>query len=165
MNDDELLQLLPLKRTWLDDIVGVFLKRPNGVAEIDAVVASLLKTDRNMGAEGEATVTRTINNFCINAGDEEGKVRHPIFERIGPAQYRLLTFPNAPDLIEVQKIQFAEHAYQRLWEFFVSHAKKKPKWNELTKRQQLEAFARNLKENEQLQKLLEAYGGQPPLAV
>lgn len=75
MKNGDLYQILPLKRTWLDDIVEVFLKRPNGIAEIDAIVTALLKTDRDMGSEGESTVTRTINNFCINAGDAEEKAK------------------------------------------------------------------------------------------
>jgi hypothetical protein len=163
MTNEDLLQLLPLKRTWLDDIVEVFLKRPNGVAEVDAVVNALLKTDRDMGSEGESTVTRTINNFCINAGDTEGEVKHPVFERIGPATYRLLTYPNSPDLIEIQKIQFADYAYHRVWETFVDLAKKNPKWETLSKRQRLEAYAKNLKEKEQLRSLLESYGGELPI--
>ncbi|MDQ1362751.1 MAG: hypothetical protein QG652_611 [Pseudomonadota bacterium] len=160
MKNDDLYQLPPLKRTWLDDIVKVFLKQPNGIAEIDAIVTALLKTDRDLGSEGESTVTRTINNFCINAGDAEEKAKHPIFLRIGPAQYRLLTFPNSPDLVEIQNIEFSDHAYQRVWVFFVEHAKKNPKWSTLGKRQRLEAFARNLKNNEQLQNFLKAYEGE-----
>lgn len=157
MKNEDLYKLLPLKRTWLDDIVEVFLKRPNGVAEIDAVVTSLLKTDRDMGSEGESTVTRTINNFCINARDSEAKTKHALFERIGPAQYRLLTFPNPPDLLEIQKTEFSDYAYQRVWTLFVERAKKNPKWATLSKRQRLETFARNLKENEKLQNMLKAY--------
>ncbi len=157
MKNEDLYQVLPLKRTWLDDIVEVFLKRPNGIAEIDAIVTALLKTDRDMGSEAESTVTRTINNFCINAGDAEEKAKHAIFERIGPAQYRLLTFPNPPDLIEIQKTEFSEYAYQQVWAFFVERAKKNPKWATLSKRQRLEAFAHNLKKNKQLQNLLKAH--------
>jgi hypothetical protein len=157
MKNEDLYKLLPLKRTWLDDIVQIFLMRPNGISEIDAVVTALLKIDRDMGSEGESTVTRTINNFCINAGDAGVKVKHAIFERIGPAQYRLLTFPNPPDLLEIQKTEFSEYAYQKVWAYFVEHAKKNPKWETLSKRQRLETFARNLKENEQLQNLLKAH--------
>lgn len=69
----------------------------------------------------------------------------------------LLTFPNQPDLIEIQNTEFSEHAYQRVWAFFVDHAKKDPNGGALSKRQQLESFARNLKENEQLQNLLKAH--------
>lgn len=165
MINEELLHLLPLKRTWLDDIVAVFLKRPYGVADIDAVVTALLKTDRHMGAEGESTVTRTINNYCINAGDSKGEVKHAFFERINPGMYRLLTFPNAPDLIEIQNVQFSDHAWQRVWSLFVDLAKKNPKWKNATKRRRLEAFARYLRETGPLRNLLEDYGGELPIGL
>ena len=163
MDDQQLLELLPLKRTWLDDIVEVLLKRPNGEGEVDAVVTALLKTDREVGAEAESTVTRTINNFCINAGDAEEKAKNPVFERTGPAKYKLLTYPCSPDLIEIQNIQFSSHAYQRLWGDFVKRAKKNPKWENMSKRERLVTFSRNIVQNEQLQNLLKAYGGQPSI--
>ena len=74
MTNDELFKITHVERTWLYDIVEVFRKRPNGIAEIDAVVNALLKTYRDMKAKGESTVTRTINNFCINAADIESKL-------------------------------------------------------------------------------------------
>ena len=162
MSDDELLHTLPLKRTWLDDIASVFMKRPDGIAEVDAVVIALLKKKRDMGSEGEATVTRTINNFCINAADAPENVRFPLFERVGPAKYKLFMFLSALDLIEIQNIQFDDVGYQKVWEIFVENAKKKPKWEGMSKRERLVAFARNLKQSEPLQNLLKVYG-RPPI--
>lgn len=100
------------------------MKRPGGIAEIDAVVTALLKTDRDMGSEGESTGTRIINNFCINAGDAEGKAKHAIFERIGPAQYRLLTFPNPPDLIEFKRRSFLSIRTRKSGQFLWSTRKR-----------------------------------------
>jgi len=160
VDDERLLGLLPLKKTWLDDIVGVFLKRSNGEGEVDAIVIALLKTDREIGVEVESTVTRTINNFCVNAEDADEKMRHPVFKRIGPGKYKLLSYPNSPDLIEMQNILFSDHAHQRLWTSFTEKAKSSPKWKTLSKRERLVVFSRNILQNEGLQNLLKAYEGE-----
>jgi hypothetical protein len=156
MDDQQLLERLPLVRTWLADIVAALLTRSKGEGEIDTIVTALLKTDREVGAEPESTVTRTINNYCINAGDTREKVRPPLFERTGPGRYRLLTYPNSPDLIEIQDIRFSSYAHQRLWGYFVE-ANKNPKWKTMSKRDRLITFSRTIIENEQFKKLLEAY--------
>lgn len=157
MDDDQLITLLPLKRTWLDDIVDVFLKFPNGTGEVEAIVIALLKTKRDLGKEAEATVTRTINNFCINSGDTEIKCRYQLFEHVGPGKYKLLTYPNTPDMIEIQKIQFTDSAYQKVWEFFNENAKNNPKWENMSKRKRLTSFSKNILENNKLKEMLEAY--------
>ena len=118
MKGNELIDKLPLSRSWLEDIVEVFLNRSNGEAEVDAIVTALMKVDRNIGAEAESTVTRTINNYCRNAGDTDKQVKHVIFERVAPGRYKLITHPSPPDLIEIQKIRFEDRAYQQTWSLF-----------------------------------------------
>ena len=158
MNDEQLLGRLPLKRTWLDDIVAILLRRPNGEGEVDAIVTSLLKTRREVGAEVEATVTRTINNFCINTGDTEAKVRYRLFQRTGPAKYKLLTYPDAPDLLEIQEVQFSNAAHQHVWKFFVKKIGSDPRWAVMSKRERLVAFSRSLIESQLMQGMLDEYG-------
>jgi hypothetical protein len=157
MDENQLLSLLPLKKTWLDDIVDVFLKRPRGEAEIDAIAIALMKTCRDIGVEPESTITRTINNFCINSGDVKTKPRFPIFEHIGPAKYRLLTYPNSPELLEIQPIVFSDDAYQETWKFFIRRAEKLPQWEQMSNREKLIVFSRNLLDNNQLKKVFDAH--------
>lgn len=158
MNEQDYLNDLPLERTWLADIVDAFLKSPRGEAEIEGILIYLIhKTKRDLGKKGESTITRTINNYCVNSGDTERKCRYPIFKRVGPSQYRLLSYPEPPDLIEIQQIRFSEHAFKRVWEAFCKQVEKKPKWEDMTKRERLIAFAKNLRSNERLQGLLESY--------
>jgi hypothetical protein len=162
MTNDELFSITHLERTWLYDIVEVFRKRPNGVAEIEVVIKALLKTDRDMKSEGESTVTRTINNFCINAADIESKVKHPIFERIEPSTYRLLSYPDTPDVFEIQNIKFNDYVYKKAWEILVFWVKDEPKWKTLTKRKRLEAFAIYLQKCEPLREFLISCGREAP---
>ncbi len=162
MKDDELIDKLPLSRSWLDDIVEVLLHRPNGEAEIDAIVTALMKIERNIGAEAESTVTRTINNYCRNAGDTMKRVKHAIFERVAPGRYRLINHPFRPDLIEVQKISFEDRAYQQAWSLFCEIMAKKERWKIATNRKKLAAFSRHLINDESFRNLLITYGGEPP---
>ena len=159
MKNEEYFELLPLTRTWLEDIVHAFLKRPNGVGEVDAIALAVKRNGRDVGDEPESTVTRTINNYCVNANDEERKTKHPLFERIGPAAYRLLSYPDSPDLIEIQNIQFDESGYKKAWEYFVEVVKNDPKWKELSKREMLTAFAMNIPHLDWLGDTIKAHGG------
>jgi len=43
VDNQDSLTSLPIKRTWLADIVDTFLRRPNGEADIDAVLNHLMK--------------------------------------------------------------------------------------------------------------------------
>ena len=159
MEDKEYLNLLPLTRTWLEDIVHSLLKRPNGTGEVDAIVLAVKHNGRDIGDNPESTITRTINNYCINAADLERNAKYPIFERVAPGTYRLIDYPKIPDLIEIQKIQFAEPGYMAAWKRFVKEVKKKPKWSTLTKKEKLGAFARNIHNVHGLQEIIQIYGG------
>ncbi|MGY2462490.1 hypothetical protein [Vreelandella sulfidaeris] len=166
MEGNELIDKLPLSKTWLEDIVDVLMNRSNGEGEIEAIILALSKTDRDIGAEAASTVTRTINNYCRNSGDTEKKAKHEIFERVGPGRYKLLNYPSRPDFIGIQKIQFDDSGYQQAWDFFYKlTASKDKRWKNVPKRKKLEVFAKNLLTNENLRNLLKAYGAEPPAIV
>lgn len=158
MNNEDYLALLPLTRTWLEDIVYSFLKRPDGIGEIDAIVLAIKHTGRDVGDKPESTITRTINNYCVNTGDSERSAKHPIFKHIDRGTYRLLDYPNMPDLIEIQNIKFAEPGFKEAWKYFVDIAKKHPNWGTATKRKKLVTFVRYIADQPYMQKLIEAYG-------
>lgn len=128
MNNEDYLALLPFTRTWLEDIIYSFLKRPDGIGEIDAIVLAIKHTGRDIGDNPESTITRTINNYCINSGDLKQSVKYPIFKHIDRGTYRLIDYPSIPDLIEIQNIQFTEPGFKRAWKEYVELAKKHPKW-------------------------------------
>tara|TARA_R110000850_G_scaffold87052_2_gene187473 strand:+ start:2725 stop:3222 length:498 start_codon:yes stop_codon:yes gene_type:complete len=165
MESEELIEKLPLSRSWLEDIVDILLKRPNGEGEVDSIVAALMKTDRDIGAEAESTVTRTINDYCRNSGDTEKKAKFQIFERVAPGRYRLLNYPSKPDILEIQNIRFDDPAYRQAWDFFCKLAAKDERWESAPKRKKLEAFSRNLHTNEGLRDLLRTCGAEPPTVV
>lgn len=159
MNEQEYFSLLPLKRTWLEDIVRTLLRRPNGVGEVDAIALAIQHGERNIRDNLESTVTRAINNHCINAQDVQRKVKHPLFTRIAPATYKLLSYPKTPDLVEIQNIQFTEPGFKQAWETFVYWWKSDPDWNTVTKRKKLAIFSRSIAEEPVLLDLIEAHGG------
>jgi hypothetical protein len=159
MNEQEYISLLPLKRTWLEDIVQALLRRPYGVGEVDAITLAIQRGERNIRDNLEPTVTRAINNHCINAQDAERKVKHSLFTRIAPATYKLLSYPEIPDLLEIQNIQFTEPGFKQAWDIFVYWWKSDPNWNVVTKRKKLAFFSRSITDEPDLLDLIEAHGG------
>lgn len=158
MSEEELLQSLPLQRTWLSDIVDALMAGLGGQNDIEGVLIHIMKhTQRDLGKEGAATITRTINNYCENSGDSERECTAPLFRRVGPGQYRLLTYPKRPDLIELQQVQFADAAFGRLWEWYVEQVSTKPRWLDMTKRQRLATFAAKIATNDAVKKQLEIF--------
>ena len=79
-NLDYYFSKLPLTRSWLEDIDDVLLKRPEGTDEVDAIALAIEHNGKDVGDEPESTVTRTINNYCINASDMGHSVKYPLFE-------------------------------------------------------------------------------------
>ncbi len=159
MNEQEYISLLPLKRTWLEDIAHALLRRPYGSGEVDAISLAIKHGERDVGDNLESTVTRTINNHCINAQDVNGKVKHPLFKRIAPATYTLLSYPEMPDLLEIQNIQFTEPGFKQAWDIFVYWWKSDPNWKTISKRKKLAIFSRSITEEPVLLKLIEAHSG------
>lgn len=160
LSDEEYLATLPFEPTWLSDIVEVFLKSSNGINEIEGVLIALAKkNNRDLGKAGYATITRTINNYCVNSNDTKKHSNQRLFKRIAPSQYKLLTYPSRPDLVSIQNVTFSDQAYKDLWEIFNQILAKKSKWQAMSKRERLVYFAKQLQENEQAKKTLRVYQG------
>lgn len=154
--EEELLISLGLKRTWLADIVEVLLHRPNGQAEVDAIVIDVERLGNNTNDAPKETITRRINDFCSDANDADRKVAVDLFQRVSEGTYRLRNYPNPPDLIEIQKVEFDDCAMQRTWSDFCDHPSVKAKLSQISKRQALLAFARNIQPGGRYHSLLEA---------
>lgn len=161
-SEDELIALLPLERTWLDDLVDVLLHRPEGVAEVAALEIELRRRGRNLKENPEQTITRTMNSWTVNSRDVAQPVRGHLFERIAPGTWRLIGWPEPPDLIEVQQIRFSDHNYKRAWDLFVERVEKRPEWADMSKRRKLAVFAHKLLTHEGLRNYLKTLGGHPP---
>jgi hypothetical protein len=155
--EDELLAGLPLERTWLDRIVDILLHRPNGTAEVKAIAIEMMRLDHEVGTEPESTITRTINNYCSDANDSDRRAKFDLFARVAPGTYRLRTYPNRPDLTEIQYIFFADAAYKKTWADFLNKTKSDKRFSTLNKRQLLVAFAERVRSNGSLYPLLQAY--------
>jgi hypothetical protein len=154
MNSD-LIPGLPLHRTWLEDIVEFLLSRPNGTAEIEAIAIGVAQIGKRSIRNPEETVTRTINNYCFDARDRDKVVKHNLFERVSPNTYRLRTFPNSPDLIEIQEIKFADLVYGDFWkELNIKKSKSDPKWSSKSKREKLMFVLQETKPGGKLEKWL-----------
>lgn len=138
---------LPLHRTWLDDIVEILMHRPNGQAEVEAIANDMMRTDRDVGATPCETITRTINNYCRDANDASREVKYDLFERVARATYRLRSWPDRPDLIEIQGVKFDDDAHQSTWEFFLTQIQKDDleKVKSMSRRELLQAFKRNIR--------------------
>ncbi len=141
------VESLPLHYTWLGDIVDIMIHQPNGVAEVEVIANTMMRTDRYVGAKPQATITRTINNYCSDANDTSKKVRFDLFERVAPGTYRLRGWPKSPNLIDIQNIKFDDPVYQIVWELFFRLVKEKvpEKVKSASNRRLLEAFTRNIK--------------------
>jgi hypothetical protein len=126
----------------LADIVDEFLRAPKGIDHVDAIVNRLMSSGRDVGKAPKETVTRSINDYCPDAKDADHTVTHPIFARIEPGTYRLLTFPDRPDLVEIQDFKFTDPAFRYAWEQFSKEMKSRQQsvWAALSKRGMLTAF-------------------------
>lgn len=142
----DLLASLPLRRTWLADIVEVLLHRPGGTAEVATIAAIIARTDRDMGDTPDQTITRTINNYCSDARDTGRTVQHDLFERTAPGTYRMRSYPSTPDLVEIQNIEFDDSieggACSMYWEALRQIGTRAGRWNQITNRERLEIFAK-----------------------
>ena len=85
--------------------------------------------------------SRTINNYCSDANDVSREVKYNcnLFERVAPGTYRLRSWPERPDLIEIQRVKFDDDAYHSTWELFLTGVPESA--NSMSKRELLEVFA------------------------
>jgi len=154
------VESLPFKRTWLDDIIDELLHAPGGTDHVDAIVNRLMRTGRDLGKAPKETATRSINNYCRDAQDTDRVVTFPLFARVGPGTYKLLTYPNRPDLIEIRDIAFSDPAFQYVWGRFVDVMKHKhrAKWAGASQTSKLTVFVNGVvSESGALHYLFEEY--------
>jgi hypothetical protein len=131
---------------WLDDIIAVLLDSPNGTAHVHAIAKVLSRNYLRDIDTIEQTVTRRINDFCSDAHDFKKDKEHDLFKRVAPATYRLRSFPNRPNVLELVTIAFDEPAMNSIWEVFCQKASSqfRQKWRSASNRKKIEAFMQNL---------------------
>ena len=150
---------LPLHRTWLDDIVDVLMKRPDGTADVQTIANEIMKLHREVKANPEQTITRKINDYCGDARDLTKTPRYDIFERVEPGTYRLREYPQKPDLVNIQSVKFSDRAYTRTWDHFCKIAEKQigRDFRNWSNRKKLRKFADLLVKNEDMKELLQTH--------
>ena len=136
------LEEYPLSSGWLEDIIAFLMTEPRG-AHVTKIADRL--HGRHYGKAMEATVTRTINNYCSDAADFDGGADSDLFERVKPAVYRLRSHPHRPQMPTFKQPKFIDDAMQSTWSDFTNIARKKlgDKWSTATHRQKLTAFVNN----------------------
>jgi hypothetical protein len=140
------IEHLPFKRTWLCDIIEELLRAPDGTDHVDAIVNRLMQTGRTMGEFPKETVTRVINDYCMNANDSDRVAEIVLFRRVKAGVYRLVTYPSRPDLTETRKIEFEDPTYGNAWRRFqaeLEYAGKGSEWKGMAQRTKLLAFIRH----------------------
>jgi hypothetical protein len=144
---DAFLTEFPLKSKWLDDIITVLLRRPNGTAHVSSIGRDLWG-ERYVDSMDQ-TITRTINNFCSDAKDWHKTPEYDIFKWVEAATYRLRSHPNRPEIIELVRVEFDDADMNYVWKTFCDKAKKKDaaKWNSFGTSRRLSAFAANFRKN------------------
>lgn len=147
---ENFLNEFPLKSKWLDDIIHVLLRRPSGTAHVKDIAKDLnaLNRDRYI-ASIEETVTRRINDFCSDAADFKKDDSLDFFQRVEPATYRLRSYPNAPNILEVINIEFDDSTMNDVWKLFneIAEKKNRDKWTTLGNGRKLAHFVNNFQSN------------------
>jgi hypothetical protein len=116
-SDYELISTrLCVVKTLLDDLIECFLHRPDGVAHIEIVVKWLGRhTKRDLTETPTETVTRRLNDYTINANDRGNngpRGRYCLFERIERATWKLLTYPERPNLFDIQRSKIGHKGFE-----------------------------------------------------
>jgi hypothetical protein len=143
--NDTVREFLNTHRTtarWLDDIVDVLMSR-RGVAHVKVIADDIVKSNKARDKDTvEQIVTRRVNDFCSDAADFDRDAAHDLFQRVEPATYRLRTYPERPNVIELVRIEFDETAMQSMWDRFRQLAKQKQpqQWQEANNERKLSAF-------------------------
>jgi hypothetical protein len=144
--DETVREFLSKHRTaarWLDDIIEV-LVRFRGTAHVNTIARELSKSYTRDIDTVEQTVTRRINDLCSDARDFKKGKEHDLFERVEPATYRLRSYPEKPNIIELIRIEFDDPMMQGMWRTFADIAQKKnhENWSAANNEQKLTAFVR-----------------------
>jgi hypothetical protein len=145
--DESVRSFLNMHRTaarWLDDIIDTFIER-RGTAHVRDIARDLAKSDDARDKDTvEQIVTRRINDFCSDAADFNKDAAHDFFKRVEPATYRLRSYPERPDVVELVRIEFDDPAMQSMWESFKRAARQRRAqlWREANNGKKLALFVK-----------------------
>lgn len=145
--DASVRPFLDMHRTtvrWLDDIIDVLIER-RGTAHFREIARDVAKAkDARDKDTVEQIVTRRLNDFCSDAADFSKDAAHDLFERIGPATYRLRSYPERPNVIELVRIEFDDMAMQSMWDSFKNMARQRhaQQWRQANNEKKLSAFVK-----------------------
>jgi hypothetical protein len=120
---EKFLEEYPTTVRWLNEIIDLSVDYQRG-AHVRIIARELSKSHPHV-ERVEETVTRTINNYCGDARDFKRPPKYNLFERVEPATYRLRTYPQKPNLIELVGIEFEDATMQNVWTWFADAARKK----------------------------------------
>ncbi len=128
-------------KSWLPQIVDALHDR-NGQAHVEDIASSpLLSERRRQNHAVRETITRTVNDFCSDAGDlakdppAAGDPRD-VFQKVAPATYRLRGFPKKPNVCDLVRIEFDDERMDRTWRMFTQIVGRNPasssKWETMS---------------------------------
>ncbi len=141
--DDAVRSFLNTHRTtarWLDEIIDVLIER-RGTAHVRDVANDLAKSNDARDKDTvEQIVTRRLNDFCSDAADFRKDADHDLFERVEPATYRLRSYPERPNVIELVRIEFDDMAMQSMRDSF--RTKYAQQWKQADNTKRLAAFVK-----------------------
>lgn len=147
MDTDAVRSFLNTHRTtarWLDDIIDVLIQR-RGTAHVQDIANDLAKSNEARAKDTvKQIVTRRLNDFCRDAEDFCKDAGHNLFERVEPATFRLRSYPERPDVIDLVRIEFDDIAMQSMWDTFKRLARQKhaQQWRDANNAKKLGAFVK-----------------------
>ena len=147
MDTDAVRSFMNTHRTtarWLDDIIDVLIQR-RGTAHVQDIANNLVKFNEARDKDTvQQIITRRLNDFCSDAAKFDKDADHDLFERVEPATYRLRSYPERPDLVELVRIEFDDIAMQSMWGAFKEWASQKhaQQWRDLNNEKKLGAFVK-----------------------
>jgi hypothetical protein len=135
---------------WLDDIIDALIAR-RGTAHVRDIARDVARTnDARDKATVEQIVTRRLNDFCSDAADFSKQAAHDLFERVEPATYRLRSYPERPNVIELVRIEFDDTAMQSMWDIFRNTVRQRyaQQWRQANNEKKLSAFVKWMAKDE-----------------
>jgi hypothetical protein len=143
--DDLIRSFINVHRTaarWLDDIIDVLIER-RGTAHVRDIASNLAKSNEARDKDTiEQIITRRLNDFCSNAADYRKDADHDLFERVEPATFRLRSYPERPNIIELVRIEFDDPAMRSMWDSFKNAMRHAPQWKRADNAKKLSAFVK-----------------------
>lgn len=135
---------------WLDDIIDALIER-RGTAHVRDIARDVAKANDARDKDTvEQIVTRRLNDFCSDAADFSKHAAHDLFERVEPATYRLRSYPERPNVIELVRIEFDDIAMQSMWDTFRNIVRQRhaQQWREANNERKLSAFVKWMAKDE-----------------